>query len=81
MQPVRHVKVSYATHRRSLPTVHCNAGGAVVREGSRSVFQTSPLLRLRGQWLAEAGFAIGDKVTVAVSEGRLVITPEGGEER
>jgi len=30
-------------------------------------------LRLKGRWLGRAGFAIGGKVRVEVSEGRLVI--------
>jgi toxic protein SymE len=32
-----------------------------------------PFLRLRGRWLERAGFTIGSKVRVAVSEGRLVL--------
>jgi hypothetical protein len=30
-------------------------------------------LRLKGRWLDRAGFAIGSKVRVEVSEGRLII--------
>ena len=33
----------------------------------------APFLRLKGRWLDRAGFAIGCKVRVEVSEGRLVI--------
>jgi len=33
----------------------------------------APMLRLRGAWLKRAGFAIGVRVTVRVSAGRLVI--------
>ena len=36
-----------------------------------------PYLRLRGRWLRNAGFAIGRKVKVEVSEGRLMIEPIG----
>jgi hypothetical protein len=32
-------------------------------------------LRLRGRWLERAGFAIGGKVKIDVSEGRLIIEP------
>ena len=32
-----------------------------------------PFLRLRGRWLAQAGFAIGANVRVEVSAGRLVV--------
>ena len=35
--------------------------------------QPLPFLRLRGRWLAEAGFPIGTKFRVDVSPGRLVI--------
>jgi hypothetical protein len=32
-----------------------------------------PYLRLRGHWLEDAGFTIGDKVKVEVKESRLMI--------
>ena len=32
-----------------------------------------PCLRLRGGWLREAGFAIGQKLKIEVDEGRLMI--------
>lgn len=32
-----------------------------------------PCLKLRGRWLREAGFAIGQKLKVEVNEGRLMI--------
>ena len=35
----------------------------------------APCLRLAGKWLEKAGFAIGAKVRVDVSQGRLVIEP------
>jgi hypothetical protein len=34
-----------------------------------------PCLKLRGGWLREAGFAIGQKLKVEVGEGRLMIGP------
>jgi len=34
-----------------------------------------PGIRLCGQWLEKAGFAIASKARVEVSEGKLVITP------
>jgi len=36
--------------------------------------RTVPFLRLKGQWLEEAGFKSSDQVRVEVNEGRLVIT-------
>jgi len=35
-----------------------------------------PFIRLSGKWLAEAGFQIGDSVTVEVNGGNLVIRRE-----
>jgi hypothetical protein len=34
-----------------------------------------PFLRLSGRWLERAGFAIGGKVKIDVSDGRLIIEP------
>ena len=34
-----------------------------------------PYRRLRGRWLRDAGSAIGRKVKVEVSEGRLILEP------
>jgi hypothetical protein len=34
-----------------------------------------PFLRLSGRWLERAGFAIGRRVKVEVSDGRLLIEP------
>ena len=45
-------------------------------ETGESAFATpasAPFLRLRGRWLAEAGFPIGTKFRVDVAPGRLVI--------
>lgn len=30
---------------------------------------------LKGQWLKEAGFNIGDSITVICEDGKLIITP------
>ena len=34
-----------------------------------------PYVRLCGLWLKDAGFAIGQRIKVEVSEGRLTIVP------
>ena len=34
-----------------------------------------PYLRLRGHWLRQAGFAVGQRVHVDVIDGRITITP------
>ena len=36
----------------------------------------SPMLRLRGAWLAAAGFGRGARVRVTIETGRLVVTVE-----
>ncbi len=35
-----------------------------------------PYLRLRGRWMEQAGFRIGDRVQVEVQSGRLIVTTE-----
>jgi len=36
---------------------------------------TCPLIRLKGRWLARAGFTVGSRVVVTVHRGRLTIRP------
>lgn len=35
-----------------------------------------PFIRLRGKWLEESGFYIGQRITVSISENFLTITPK-----
>lgn len=42
---------------------------------SRRPPSSVPYLRLRGYWLKQAGFAVGQKVDVDIIDGRLTITP------
>ncbi|WDE11948.1 SymE family type I addiction module toxin [Thalassomonas haliotis] len=35
-----------------------------------------PCIVLRGKWLKLAGFPIGQKISIAVSQGEIVITPQ-----
>ncbi|WDE01117.1 SymE family type I addiction module toxin [Thalassomonas actiniarum] len=35
-----------------------------------------PCIVLRGKWLRQAGFAIGQKITVAVNQGDINLTPK-----
>lgn len=39
-------------------------------------YKSVPSIRLMGQWLEEAGFHIGDPVTVKCEDGKLIITPD-----
>ena len=75
----RFLTVGYLSRRFRARLERRDKRGDVVRENGKSVYRSCPLLRLSGNWLAEAGFEVGDKVQVEVSEGRLVITlKEGG---
>jgi len=44
-----------------------------VYEQSGYKYRTIPTIMLKGQWLAELGFQIGENVSVSSEEGRLVI--------
>ena len=39
-------------------------------------YQETPTIMLKGMWLKELGFDIGDYVSVTCEDGRLVITPD-----
>ena len=39
-------------------------------------YRTTPTIMLKGQWLAELGFEIGDYITVSCEDGKIVITPD-----
>lgn len=36
---------------------------------------TVPYLRLRGHWLRQAGFTVGQKVSIQITDGRITIVP------
>lgn len=39
-------------------------------------YKATPTITLKGQWLKELGFDIGDYITVSCENGKLVITPD-----
>ena len=39
-------------------------------------YQSTPTIMLKGNWLKELGFDIGDYVSVSCENGKLVITPD-----
>lgn len=39
-------------------------------------YRETPTIMLKGQWLKELGFDIGDYVSVSCENGKLVITPD-----
>ncbi|HEY0179140.1 MAG TPA: SymE family type I addiction module toxin [Dokdonella sp.] len=54
--------------------------GCTRRIADRRAFVQLPSLRLSGQWLADAGFAVGAKPRVEVIEGALTLTPSAATE-
>ena len=50
--------------------------GYANRRYVRSAQPAVPYIRLRGYWLAEAGFAAGERVNVIVSERTITIVPD-----
>lgn len=39
-------------------------------------YKETPTILLKGQWLKELGFDIGDYVSISCENGKLVITPD-----
>ena len=39
-------------------------------------YRETPTIMLKGQWLKELGFDIGDYVSISCENGKLVITPD-----
>lgn len=39
-------------------------------------YKATPTIILKGQWLEEMGFTIGDYISVSCENGKLVITPD-----
>ena len=39
-------------------------------------YKSRPAIMLKGQWLKELGFEIGDYISVSYENGKLVITPD-----
>ena len=38
-------------------------------------YKATPTIILKGQWLLEMGFEIGDYISVSCEDGKLIITP------
>ena len=39
-------------------------------------YQSTPTIMLKGNWLKELGFDIGDYISVSCEDGKLIITPD-----
>lgn len=46
-----------------------------VYEQSGYNYKSTPTIMLKGQWLKEAGFNIGDSITVTREDGKLILSP------
>ena len=40
------------------------------------IYKATPTIILKGQWLQEMGFEIGDYISVSCEDGKLIITPD-----
>jgi hypothetical protein len=47
--------------------------GSIARKNVYRQYKFHPALQLAGCWLEKAGFAIGQQVTVTVSNGKIII--------
>ena len=47
-----------------------------VHEQSGYNYKATPTIILKGQWLQEMGFEIGDYISVSCENGKLIITPD-----
>ena len=43
---------------------------------SGSKYRETPTIQLKGQWLKELGFNIGDYISISCENGKLIITPD-----
>ncbi|MDC8012531.1 type I toxin-antitoxin system SymE family toxin [Tahibacter soli] len=59
---------------RKPSTKQIRIGTAHYSQGIYHAARPVPYIRLRGDWLAKAGFAPNDLVLIRVARGRLVIT-------
>ncbi|WDD98292.1 SymE family type I addiction module toxin [Thalassomonas actiniarum] len=73
----RSAKVKYPTTRQL--TILETASNSALKTRSPGInyvpVNLEPCLVLRGKWFKQAGFIIGEKVTVTVNQGELVIKP------
>lgn len=49
-----------------------------IYEQSGYQYKPTPTIILKGQWLRELGFEIGEYISVSCENGRLIITPDEG---
>ena len=47
-----------------------------VYEQSGYKYKATPAIMLKGKWLKDAGFEIGEFITVTVEDGKLIIAPD-----
>jgi len=71
-------KVKYPIYRQlTVQETVCGTTGKSRGIGINYVpVNLEPCIVLRGKWLRKAGFATGEKVTVAVNQGEINLTPK-----
>lgn len=79
MQTTRRLTVGFTTRRSKMRITRRDVRGNIVRETVKPVYSACPTLKISGDWLAEAGFHVGDIVRVEISRGQLVIRIEGSQ--
>nr|WP_255296632.1 SymE family type I addiction module toxin [Xenorhabdus szentirmaii] len=65
-----------AAQNKAAKTERYYTVGYVPQNGSEN---PPPMIRLKGQWLKQAGFEIGGSVTVKIMDGCLVLIPDSDE--
>jgi hypothetical protein len=73
---VRELTVGYRVQGRTRTLRSRDADGRVLASRQVSVLVSCPQIRLGGFWLEAAGFHVGDRVTVRVADGQIVIGKE-----
>ncbi|WDE10239.1 SymE family type I addiction module toxin [Thalassomonas haliotis] len=71
-------KVKYPTYRQLTvqETVCCTASKTRGIGINYVPVKLEPCIVLRGKWLKLAGFATGQKISIRVNQGQLIITPK-----
>ena len=61
--------------RKALAAIFFSQKGKVVSQSGYN-YKATPTITLKGQWLKELGFDIGDYVSITCENGKIVITPD-----
>lgn len=72
------VKAKYPRYRQlTVQETICDSAVKIRGTGINYVpVNVEPCIVLRGKWLKQAGFSIGQKVTLVINLGEVIITPK-----